>query len=126
MSIQSNLLEIASLFVRLGVIGFGGPVSTIAMMEDETVRKRKWISCDHFLEFMAIVNILPGPNSTKMAMHLGYFYAGFPGLIIAGICFLLPATIITIISAETFVNTPKPQQNPPNNARKMESFSQAK
>jgi len=69
------------------------------MMEDETVRKRKWISCNQFLEFMAIVNILPGPNATKMAMHLGYFYAGFPGLIIAGICFLLPATIISLVIA---------------------------
>jgi chromate transporter len=96
---QAKFIEIATLFLKLGTIGFGGPTSTIAMMEDETVRKRKWISRDYFLEIMAVTNIVPGPNATEMAAHLGYIRAGFPGLLIAGLSFMLPATIISVILA---------------------------
>ena len=99
MSKHSKFIEIATLFLKLGTIGFGGPTSTIAMMEDETVRKRKWVTSEYFLEIMAVTNIVPGPNATEMAAHLGYIRAGFPGLVIAGICFLLPATIISIVLA---------------------------
>ena len=99
MSKQTKFIEIATLFLKLGTIGFGGPSSTIAMMEDETVRKRKWVSREYFLEIMAVINIVPGPNATEMAAHLGYIRAGFPGLIIAGISFMLPATIISVILA---------------------------
>ncbi len=99
MSKQTKFIEIATLFIKLGTIGFGGPSSTIAMMEDETVRKRKWVSREYFLEIMAVTNIVPGPNATEMAAHLGYIRAGFPGLIIAGISFMLPATIISVILA---------------------------
>ena len=99
MSKQTKFIEIATLFLKLGTIGFGGPSSTIAMMEDETVRKRKWVSREYFLEIMAVTNIVPGPNATEMAAHLGYIRAGFPGLIIAGISFMLPATIISVILA---------------------------
>jgi chromate transporter len=96
---QTKFIEIATLFLKLGTIGFGGPSSTIAMMEDETVRKRKWVSREYFLEIMAVTNIVPGPNATEMAAHLGYIRAGFPGLIIAGISFMVPATIISVILA---------------------------
>jgi len=96
---HSKIIEIATLFLKLGTIGFGGPTSTIAMMQDETVRKRKWVTSEYFLEIMAVTNIVPGPNATEMAAHLGYIRAGFPGLVIAGICFLLPATIISIVLA---------------------------
>ncbi len=99
MSKRAKLLEIATLFLKLGFIGFGGPISTIAMMEDETVNKRKWVRRDYFLEIMAVTNIVPGPNATEMAAHLGYIHAGFPGLLIAGISFMLPATIISVILA---------------------------
>jgi len=96
---RTKFIEIATLFLKLGTIGFGGPASTIAMMEDETVRKRKWVSREYFLEIMAVTNIVPGPNATEMAAHLGYIRAGFPGLLIAGISFMLPATIISVILA---------------------------
>jgi len=96
---HSKFTEIATLFLKLGTIGFGGPTSTIAMMEDETVRKRKWVTSEYFLEIMAITNIVPGPNATEMAAHLGYIRAGFPGLVIAGICFILPATIFSVVLA---------------------------
>ena len=99
MSKRTEFIEIATLFLKLGTIGFGGPSSTIAMMEDETVRKRKWVSREYFLEIMAVTNIVPGPNATEMAAHLGYIRAGFPGLLIAGISFMLPATIISVILA---------------------------
>jgi len=69
---HSKFIEIATLFLKLGTIGFGGPTSTIAMMEDETVRKRKWVTREYFLEIMAVTNIVPGPNATEMAAHLGY------------------------------------------------------
>jgi chromate transporter len=96
---HSKFIEIATLFLKLGTIGFGGPTSTIAMMENETVRKRKWVTSEYFLEIMAVTNIVPGPNATEMAAHLGYIRAGFPGLVIAGICFLLPATILSVVLA---------------------------
>lgn len=99
MSKHSKFIEIATLFLKLGTIGFGGPTSTIAMMEDETVHKRKWVTSEYFLEIMAVTNIVPGPNATEMAAHLGYIQAGFPGLVIAGICFLLPATILSMVLA---------------------------
>jgi len=99
----TKFIEIATLFLKIGTIGFGGPFSTIAMMEDETVRKRKWVSREYFLDIMAITNIVPGPNATEMAAHLGYIRAGFPGLLIAGISFLLPATIISMILAFSYV-----------------------
>ena len=99
MSKHSKFTEIATLFLKLGTIGFGGPTSTIAMMEDETVHKRKWVTSEYFLEIMAVTNIVPGPNATEMAAHLGYIRAGFPGLVIAGICFLLPATIFSVVLA---------------------------
>jgi len=100
---HSKYIEIATLFLKLGTIGFGGPTSTIAMMEDETVRKRKWVTSEYFLEIMAVTNIVPGPNATEMAAHLGYIRAGFPGLVIAGLCFLLPATIISVVLAILYV-----------------------
>ena len=99
MSKHSKFTEIATLFLKLGTVGFGGPTSTIAMMEDEAVHKRKWVTSEYFLEIMAVTNIVPGPNATEMAAHLGYIRAGFPGLVIAGICFLLPATIFSVVLA---------------------------
>ena len=95
MSLNNKLKEIALLFLKLGVISFGGPAAHISMMEDEVVRKRKWITQQHFLDLIGATHLIPGPNSTEMTMHCGYERAGWKGLIVAGFCFILPAVIIT-------------------------------
>ncbi|MBD2148059.1 chromate efflux transporter [Sphaerospermopsis sp. FACHB-1194] len=100
----NRLLELAKLFFKLGVIGFGGPVAHIAMIEDEVVKRRQWLTQDHFLDLLGATNLIPGPNSTEMAIHIGYIYAGWLGLIIAGVCFILPAVLITGFFAWVYVN----------------------
>jgi chromate transporter len=94
-STLARLIEIAKLFLKLGTISFGGPVAHIAMMEDEVVRRRQWLSREHFLDLLGATNLIPGPNSTEMAIHIGWIYGGWWGLILAGWCFILPATILT-------------------------------
>ncbi|CAM1334137.1 chromate efflux transporter [Tenacibaculum aestuariivivum] len=96
---KNDLKEIAKLFFKLGSIGFGGPAAHIAMMEDEVVKKRKWMTQAHFLDLIGATNLIPGPNSTEMTMHCGYERAGWKGLIVAGFCFIFPAVIITAIFA---------------------------
>ncbi len=98
-----NRLEIARLFFKLGFVAFGGPAAHIAMMEDEFVTRRKWISRQHFLDLIGATNLIPGPNSTEMTMHLGYERGGWPGLVIAGSCFIFPAAVITGILAWFYV-----------------------
>ena len=85
--------------MKLGVIGFGGRAVHIAMMEEEVVRKRNWMSHQHFLDLGGATNLIPGPNSTEMTMHIGRERAGWKGLIVAGSCFILPAVIITALFA---------------------------
>lgn len=99
MSQSQKLKEIALLFFKLGCIAFGGPAAHIAMMEDEVVTKRKWMTQDHFLDLIGATNLIPGPNSTEMTMHCGHERAGWKGLFVAGICFIFPAVIITGIFA---------------------------
>lgn len=94
-----NLKDIARLFLKLGIIGFGGPAAHISMMQNEVVTKRKWISQQHFLDLIGATNLIPGPNSTEMAIHIGREKAGWKGLITAGVCFILPAVFITGIFA---------------------------
>lgn len=94
-----NLKEIVKVFGKLGIIGFGGPAAHIAMMRDEVVVKRKWMSEQHFLDLLGATNLIPGPNSTEMAIHVGYDKGGWRGLVAAGLCFILPAVIITGILA---------------------------
>ena len=96
---RSSLSQVAKLFLKLGIIGFGGPAVHIALMEEEVVKKRAWISEEHFLDLVGATNLIPGPNSTEMTMHLGYERAGWKGLIIAGSCFIIPAVIITAFFA---------------------------
>ncbi len=91
--------EIAKLFLKLGFIGFGGPAAHIAMMQQEVVSKRNWMSEQHFLDLLGATNLIPGPNSTEMAIHIGYDKGGWKGLIVAGLCFILPAVFITGIFA---------------------------
>lgn len=88
------LKETMVLFLKLGTISFGGPAAHIALMEYEVVRRRRWIAREDFLDLMGAANVIPGPNSTEMAIHLGYRRAGWPGLIVAGSCFILPASLI--------------------------------
>ncbi|MBF4469850.1 chromate efflux transporter [Flavobacterium sp. HJJ] len=99
MNNNQNLKEIAKLFLRLGVTAFGGPAAHIAMMQEEVVVKRKWLSEQHFLDLIGATNLIPGPNSTEMAIHIGHEKGGWKGLIIAGLCFILPAVFITGIFA---------------------------
>ncbi|MBZ4043794.1 chromate efflux transporter [Flavobacterium hibisci] len=94
-----DLKDIASLFLKLGIIGFGGPAAHIAMMQEEVVTKRKWLTEQHFLDLMGATNLIPGPNSTEMAIHIGHEKGGWKGLLIAGLCFILPAVFITAIFA---------------------------
>lgn len=94
-ALAERLLELTGLFSYLGIIGFGGPAAHIAMMEDEVVHRRQWLTRDHFLDLVGATNLIPGPNSTEMAIHIGYLYAGFPGLLVAGLAFIAPALAIT-------------------------------
>lgn len=99
MSQSSELKEIAKLFFKLGSIAFGGPAAHIAMMEDEVVKKRKWMTQEHFLDLVGATNLIPGPNSTEMTMHCGHERAGWKGLFVAGFCFIFPAVVITSVFA---------------------------
>jgi len=100
---QQNLKELAGLFLRLGSTAFGGPAAHIALMEHEVVRRRGWLSRDEFLDLLGATNLIPGPNSTELAIHIGHRRAGWPGLLIAGICFILPAMAIVTIIAWAYV-----------------------
>ncbi|WP_348797309.1 chromate efflux transporter [Flavobacterium adhaerens] len=96
---KANLIDITKLFLKLGIIGFGGPAVHIAMMQEEVVKKRQWLTEQHFLDLIGATNLIPGPNSTEMAIHIGYEKGGWKGLIMAGLCFILPAVFITGIFA---------------------------
>ncbi len=96
---KSTLKEIALLFFKLGALSFGGPAVHIAMMEEEVVRKRKWMSHEHFLDLVGATNLIPGPNSTEMTMHCGNERAGWRGLVVAGSAFIFPAVVITLVFA---------------------------
>ncbi|REH01700.1 chromate efflux transporter [Flavobacterium aquicola] len=99
MNPNQNLKEIAKLFLRLGITAFGGPAAHIAMMQEEVVTKRKWLTEQHFLDLIGATNLIPGPNSTEMAIHIGEEKGGWKGLVTAGLCFILPAVFITGIFA---------------------------
>ena len=92
---DTKLSEVAGVFLKLGFTAFGGPAAHIALMHREVVKDRQWITELHFLDLVGATNLIPGPNSTEMAIHLGYERAGWKGLIVAGLCFILPAVIIT-------------------------------
>ena len=96
---KNNLKEIAAVFFKLGSIAFGGPAAHIAMMQDEIVQKRRWVSQQHFLDLIGATNLIPGPNSTEMTMHCGHERAGWKGMLVAGISFIFPAVVITMLFA---------------------------
>ena len=97
------LAELAVLFLKLGTTAFGGPAAHIAMMEDEVVRRRQWLTHDEFLDLVGATNLIPGPNSTELAIHIGHRRAGWPGLLVAGACFILPAALIVTAIAWAYV-----------------------
>jgi len=98
-----GLGELAWLFLKLGTTAFGGPAAHIAMMEDEVVGRRRWLTREQFLDLLGATNLIPGPNSTELAIHVGHARAGWPGLLVAGTCFILPATLIVVACAWAYV-----------------------
>ena len=97
------LKEIAVSFLRLGTTAFGGPAAHIAMMEEEFVRRRGWVSHADFLDMLGATNLIPGPNSTEMAIHIGHQKAGWKGLVAGGVCFIVPAVLIVMAIAWAYV-----------------------
>jgi chromate transporter len=89
------LRELALLFLRLGATAFGGPAAHIAMMQDEVVSRRKWLTEERFLDLLGATNLIPGPNSTEMAIHIGWERRRWAGLLVAGVAFIVPAMLLT-------------------------------
>ncbi|MFO1499742.1 MAG: chromate efflux transporter [Verrucomicrobiota bacterium] len=98
-----SLREIAALFLKLGCTAFGGPAAHIALMEEEVVRRRQWLSHEQFLDLLSATNLIPGPNSTEMALHIGRCRAGWAGLVVAGLAFVAPATALVTGMAWAYV-----------------------
>jgi chromate transporter len=95
--------ELALLFLRLGCTAFGGPAAHIAIMEDEVVRRRRWLSSEKFLDLLGAANLIPGPSSTELAIFIGYDQAGWLGLVLGGVCFILPASVMVTALAWAYV-----------------------
>lgn len=100
---RGTLGQLAVLFLKLGILAFGGPAAHIAMMEDEVVRRRKWLAREEFLDLLGAANLIPGPSSTELAIYIGYRQAGWPGLVAGGVCFILPAALIVTAIAWAYV-----------------------
>lgn len=103
LSQRARLREVVTLFLRLGFTAFGGPAAHIAMMREEVVQRRKWMDDERFVDLIGIANLLPGPSSTELAIYLGYLRAGWPGLLLAGICFIMPAMALVLALAWAYV-----------------------
>ena len=100
---MSDLAEVAALFLKLGFTAFGGPAAHIALMHDEVVVRRKWLTDEEFLDLLGATNLIPGPNSTEMSIHIGYLRAGWPGLIVGGLCFVMPAVFMVLALSWLYV-----------------------
>src|SRR5712675_1891851 len=101
---KTGLKELAGLFTRLGLTAFGGPSAHIAMMQKEVVDKRKWMDHQHFMDLIGATNLIPGPNSTEMAIHIGHERGGWKGLVLGGACFIAPAMAIVMAAAWAYVH----------------------
>jgi chromate transporter len=97
------LRDIASVFLKLGTTAFGGPAAHNAMMDNEVVRRRQWLTREQFLDYLGATNLIPGPNSTELAIHIGHARAGWRGLLVAGLCFIMPAVLIVTAIAAAYV-----------------------
>ncbi len=106
----TSLGELAALFLRLGATAFGGPAAHIAMMRDEVVRRRGWLTDERFLDLLGATNLIPGPNSTEMAIHIGWARRSWAGLLVAGVCFIVPAMLITAVLGWAYVRFGKRPQ----------------
>jgi chromate transporter len=100
---MQKLTEVTKLFLKLGSISFGGPAAYIAIMHDETVKRRKWLDDSQFLDLVGATNLIPGPNATEMAIHLGFLRAGWLGFVAGGVCFTLPAMLIVLFLSWLYV-----------------------
>jgi chromate transporter len=100
---RGRLGDVARVFLKLGVIGFGGPAAHVALMRREMVEKRRWLEEERFLELFGASNLIPGPSSTELGMMLGFEHAGWPGLIVAGVCFITPAMLLVLTLAWAYV-----------------------
>ena len=100
---RHSLTDLMRLFLKLGTIGFGGPAAHIALMRHEVVDRRKWLGEQHFLDLVGATNVIPGPNSTELAIHIGRERAGWKGLLVAGSAFIAPAMIIVLGLAWLYV-----------------------
>ncbi len=100
---RSRLREVALVFLRFGIIGFGGPAAHIGLFHEELVKRRGWLDDQEFLDLLGATNLIPGPNSTEMAIHIGYKRAGRLGLVVGGACFILPAVVIVLALAAAYV-----------------------
>jgi len=100
---RARLSELALLFLRLGFTAFGGPAAHIAIMENEVVRRRRWLSPERFLDLLGASNLIPGPSSTELAIFIGYEQAGWPGLLVGGTCFILPAALMVGVLGWAYV-----------------------
>jgi len=100
---SQRLIELTRLFLKLGFTAFGGPAAHIALFHDEVVVRRRWMNDQEFLDLLGATNLIPGPNSTEMVIHIGLRRAGWPGLILAGLCFTTPAMLIVLLLAWFYV-----------------------
>ncbi|HEY5983364.1 MAG TPA: chromate efflux transporter [Anaerolineales bacterium] len=100
---SGRLLGVASLFLKLGFTAFGGPAAHVALMHHEVVQRRKWLGEQEFLDLVGATNLIPGPNSTEMAIHIGLRQAGWMGLLVGGLCFISPAVLIVLVLAWAYV-----------------------
>ncbi len=100
---MGNRREVALLFLKLGITAFGDPAAHIAIMHDEIVKRRQWLTDQEFLDLLGATNLIPGPNSTEMAIHIGFERAGWPGLILGGACFIVPAMVIVMALAWAYI-----------------------
>src|SRR5580658_2371744 len=100
---RASLGVLAAIFLRLGITAFGGPAAHIAIMEDEFVRRRRWLTHERFLDLLGAANLIPGPSSTELAIFIGYEQAGWLGLMIGGMCFILPAALMVTVLAWAYV-----------------------
>jgi chromate transporter len=100
---RASLLSLAAVFLKLGTIAFGGPAAHVALMEEEFVRRRRWLTQQEFLDRLGAANLIPGPSSTEMAIFIGHRQRGWQGLIVAGCCFIIPAAILVGVIAAAYV-----------------------
>lgn len=102
---QVTYKELARLFLRLSVTAFGGPVAHVAIAEDEIVQRRQWLTREHYLDLIAATNLIPGPNSTEVMIHVGYTLRGIPGAVVTGTCFIVPSFLLTLALGVIYVST---------------------